>query len=277
MVTDMRGFRVGSEPIERTGTLATAGERVRYRVRGDGPPLLLMHGLGAPLELWRPLEPWLTDFQLVTFDPPGAGLSTTPEGPFGMDRFAEVAEELLSQLGLGSANVLGLSFGGMIAQELAHRSPERVERLVLCSTVYRCTSNLTGAAILAGRKLGYRPSQLATPLTEKAAARAASLRNLYTFAKRRPSGRGVYVQLRAAMTWNSRSWLDQVDMPTLVIAGSDDPIIPLSQSRTIAARIPNSRLEVIPGGGHLWTLKRPHQASRLIGDFLAESPSIIAR
>jgi pimeloyl-ACP methyl ester carboxylesterase len=269
----MRGFTVGSQPIERTGTLTTAGERVRYRVRGAGPPLLLIHGLGAPLELWRPLEPSLSDFQTVTFDPPGAGLSTTPEGPFGMDRFAEVAADLLGHLGVESASVLGFSFGGMIAQEFAHRSPEQVDRLVLCSTVYRCTSNLTGAV----RRLAYRPYRPTTPVAEKAMARATSLHQLYSFAKRRPSGRGVYVQLRAAMTWTSLSWLDQLDMPTLVIAGNDDPIIPLSQSQTIAARIPDCRREVIPGGGHLWTLKQPGKASRMIRGFLREVPSLVAR
>jgi poly(3-hydroxyoctanoate) depolymerase len=274
-VTDMRSSTVECNPIESTGSLATAGQHVRYRVCGEGPPPLLIHGLGAPLELWRPLEPFLGDFQTVTFDPPGAGLSTTPEGPFGMDRFAEVAEDILSHVGLDSANVLGFSFGGMIAQELAHRCPERVERLVLCSSVYRCTSNLTGAMTLAGRRLAH-PVNVGTPVGDRTAARAASVRQLYTFAKLRPSGRGVYVQLRAAMMWSSLPWLDQIDMPALVIAGGDDPIIPLSQSRTIAARIPNCRLQVIPGAGHLWTLKQPHRAARLIGSFLGETPSLAA-
>jgi pimeloyl-ACP methyl ester carboxylesterase len=72
------------------------------------------------------------------------------------------------------------------------------------------------------------------------------------------------------MTWTSLAWLDQLEMPSLVIAGNHDPIIPLSQSRTIAARIPDCRLEVIPGGGHLWTLKQPGRASRMIRDFLRD-------
>lgn len=126
---------------EQTGFLKTAGQRVRYRVRGDGAPLLMLHGIGAPLELWRPLEPKLADFQTITVDPPGSGRSSTPEGSFGMREYAGVMDALLTHLRLDSAHVLGLSLGGMIAQELAYRSPGRVERLVLASTSCGWTLN----------------------------------------------------------------------------------------------------------------------------------------
>jgi pimeloyl-ACP methyl ester carboxylesterase len=89
-----------------TGYVETAGQRVRYRVKGEGPPLLMIHGIGAPLEFWSRLEPYLEDFQMITVDPPGTGRSSTPRGRFGMREFApERVEKLVlasTTCGLGS-------------------------------------------------------------------------------------------------------------------------------------------------------------------------------
>jgi pimeloyl-ACP methyl ester carboxylesterase len=255
-----------------TGFLEAEEQRVRYRVRGDGPPLLMIDGLGAPLEFWRPLEARLGDFQTITVDAPGAGRSSTPVGAFGLERFADVMGDLLEHLDIDSAGVLGLSLGGMIAQELAHRCPERVQKLVLCSTAYRRSYNARGMAILARRaRDGYRRHRDRSSGVQSTSASDARLRLLPRDLGALPSGCGFVLQMRAARNWSSRAWLDQLEMPVLVIAGGDDVLLPVSQSRRIAKTVRRGRLVVIPGGGHLWVLKEPADAGGIIRQFLLES------
>jgi pimeloyl-ACP methyl ester carboxylesterase len=114
--------------------LDVLGERVRYYVRGEGEPLLMIHGIGAPLEFWRPLDTQLDGVMTISVDPPGSGLSSVPHRYFRMREFAAVFEQVLSRLGLDHVDVMGFSLGGMMAQEFARRSPERVRKLVLAST-----------------------------------------------------------------------------------------------------------------------------------------------
>lgn len=256
-----------------TGFIKTAGQRVRYRVRGEGPPLLMIHGIGAPLELWRPLESRLSDFCTITVDPPGAGHSSTPRGRFSMRQFAEVMDDLLTHLRLDRANVLGLSLGGMMALELARRSPERVEKLVLASTSCGWSPNPMTMSIVATpvRYYARRHHEQDAPVRyDQQVEQDPSLLRLqwelrgdYT-----PSVRGYLVQLRAALTWSSRPWLRRLEMPVLAIAGSDDSIVPVANSRTIASAVRDGRLEVVPGGKHLCLFKESVKTSRLIRDFL---------
>src|SRR3954464_15720444 len=111
-----------------------AGLRLRVGRHGSGPPLLLITGIGAHLDMWSPFARFAGERELITFDPPGAGLSQRPRRPLRMTGLAGVLTELLDALGLERVDVLGYSFGGGLAQELAHRAPERVRRLVLCAT-----------------------------------------------------------------------------------------------------------------------------------------------
>ena len=121
----------------RTGIPAfvgAAGLRLRVGRRGAGRPLLLITGIGANLDMWAPFARLVDDRELIAFDPPGAGLSQRPRHPLRMQGLAQVVRELLDALGLERVDVLGYSFGGALAQELARRAPNRVRRLVLCAT-----------------------------------------------------------------------------------------------------------------------------------------------
>ncbi len=111
-----------------------AGLRLRVGRHGSGPPLLLITGIGAHLDMWAPFARHAGERELIAFDPPGAGLSQRPRRPLRMRGLARVVAALLDALGLERVDVLGYSFGGGLAQELAHRAPERVRRLVLCAT-----------------------------------------------------------------------------------------------------------------------------------------------
>ena len=107
---------------------------LRVARRGSGPPLLLINGIGAPIEMWEPLARRLDGRELITFDLPGSGQSRPPAAPMRMSGFARVVLGLLDALGQQRVDVLGYSFGGLVAQELARRAPARVRRLVLCAT-----------------------------------------------------------------------------------------------------------------------------------------------
>lgn len=264
---------------EHSGYFHSAGQRVRYRTRGDGPPLLMIHGIGAPLEFWQPLEPKLNGFRTITVDPPGSGLSSLPEGHFGMAQYAEVMDDLLTHLRLHSANVLGLSLGGMIAQELAHRSPDRIDTLVLASTAPGWTLNparlaafATPARLLA-RRLGGRSAASSGTVPADDEREDFFLLKLHWQARQTfsPSLRRYALGLRAAWTWTSRPWLSQLAMPVLAISGSDDPIVPAANGRYIASTVRNGRLEIFPGGGHLCILRESTKASRLISAFVRDS------
>jgi poly(3-hydroxyoctanoate) depolymerase len=261
-----------------TGFIESAGQGVRYRVRGDGPPLLMIHGVGAPLEFWRPLEEELEDFQTITVDAPGAGRSSTPRGSFGMRQYAGVMDDLLTHLGLDSVNVLGLSLGGMMAQELAHRSPQRVEKLVLASTTCglgsvpvhpRAWAAIANPARFYSRR-HYR--KIAPILYGRQIIEDPALLEEHLEIRRRckPSIRGHYAQLRAASTWTSLPWLRKLDMPVLVIVGSDDQLVPVINGRMIASTVRDGRLEIIEGGSHVCLVQESAHTSRLIRGFLQE-------
>jgi poly(3-hydroxyoctanoate) depolymerase len=114
--------------------VSAAGLRLRVGRRGAGRPLLLITGIGAHLDMWAPFARLVDDRELIAFDPPGAGLSQRPHHALRMQGLAQIVRELLDALGLERVDVLGYSFGGALAQELARRAPNRVRRLVLCAT-----------------------------------------------------------------------------------------------------------------------------------------------
>src|SRR3954462_5213357 len=110
-----------------------AGLRLRVGRHGSGPPLLLITGIGAHLDMWSPFARFAGDRELIAFDPPGAGLSQRPRRPLRMGGLADVVAQLLDVMRLDRGDGLGYSFGGALAQELARRAPDRVRRLVLCA------------------------------------------------------------------------------------------------------------------------------------------------
>jgi poly(3-hydroxyoctanoate) depolymerase len=117
-----------------TEFVAVDGLRLRMVRHGEGRPLLLINGLGAALEMWMPLVRHLGDYEVITFDMPGCGLSTTPRRPLGMRALAGIVDAMMRTVGRSRAHVVGYSLGGLVAQELAYRHPRRVDRLVLCAT-----------------------------------------------------------------------------------------------------------------------------------------------
>ena len=255
-----------------------SGQAVRVRVRGDGPPLLLINGLGANISMWEPLLEALEGFQLVTFDAPGTGGSKAPFLPYPLSRIADIAAEVLDELGHDQVDVLGYSLGGGVAQELARRHPERLRRLVLVST--SCgTGAIPGAlrALLAVTtparhyiKSGHR---VAMKMVTLAPAEQASERLRGQSGKRQqeapPTVRGYMLQMNAFARFGSLPWLQSIEQPTLLVSGTHDRLVPIANSALLAAHLPNARLHIADQWGHYLLQDPASGAAAAIADFLS--------
>jgi poly(3-hydroxyoctanoate) depolymerase len=211
-----------------TDMVRVGGLSVRVRVEGAGEPLLLLNGLTRPLESWGPLAEALSGRTLVSFDAPGVGESPTPMLPLSIPMLARTAESVLDEAGFGSADVLGFSHGGAVAQQLAYQSPARVRRLVLASTT-------CGIGSVSGTRDALR--SLRTPREDNAWPR--------------PDVVGAFWHSLAIATWSSIPFLAAIRVPTLVVCGSRDRIAPPANSRLLARRIPDATLAMLPTGHDL--------------------------
>jgi poly(3-hydroxyalkanoate) depolymerase len=252
---------------------------VRVAHRGAGAtPLLLINGIGAHLNMWGPLERRLDGREVIAFDAPGTGESSRPSRPLRMEALADLVAELLDVLGHSSVDVLGVSFGGALGQELAHRHPERVRRLVLCATsagVVGVPPRPLPALFLMTPARYYHPAIFRFMMPRIVGGRTARDSEVLAAQagprlSRPPDPLGYLFQLYATAGWTSAHWLHRLRQPTLVIAGDDDRAIPLGNGRLLARRIPNARLHVIEGGGHLFVLDQPESIVGEIHAFLDE-------
>jgi pimeloyl-ACP methyl ester carboxylesterase len=245
------------------------GTRLRVATRGEGTPILLINGVGANLSIWGPLARQMPDRRVISFDAPGIGGSDAPRRPMRLPALADLTRDLIAELGYDRIDVVGHSLGGMIALELAHRSPERVRRLVLCNTApglplllspnplaYAAVFTPLRSRLLVSAAAGGRTAR-DPALTEKMASNRTD----------RPSWTGLLRQLYAAPGWSSWPWLHRIQHQTLVVVGSEDPLILPANSRLLAWRMPNATLRTVPGGGHLLSLDQPEAFAQLIDEF----------
>jgi poly(3-hydroxyalkanoate) depolymerase len=266
---------------EESRTLVVRGQQVRVVVRpprgalADTPPLLLCNGIGASLEVLRPLVDALhPDRGVVRFDVPGVGGSPLPRAPYSMAVLASWLGALVTEVGFRRFDVLGLSWGGGVAQQLAFHCPRRVRKVVLVATG-------TGSLMVPARLEVLR--KMMTPRRHRDPAYAARVagelyggtlradpeRGASLLHQARPVGpkRGYYYQLAAGFGWSSLPCLPFLRQPTLVLAGDDDPIIPVVNAHLMARLIPRSRLHVYHGG-HLAVLTESDELAPVIERFL---------
>jgi poly(3-hydroxyalkanoate) depolymerase len=262
----------------RTSHVDVGGLRVRIATQdGDGVPLLLITGIGAHIDMWEPFARRMPDQRLIAFDAPGTGGSQRPCLPLRLPALAARVVALLDRLGVERADVLGYSWGGGLAQVLARRAPDRVRRLVLCATSVGLGSvppKPLAALILATPARYYHPALFrltVPPLAGGRTRRDPDALDVQAAARlsHPPSPLGYAYQLYAAASFSSLPWLHRLTQPTLVVAGDDDPVVPLANARLLASRIPHARLHVVRGGGHLFLLDEPEQAVPEIQRFLA--------
>ncbi len=246
-------------PPQRMRILTVGGRAMRVSVREgtqDWPPLLLCNGIGASLELFQPFVDALDPRRpVIRFDMPGIGGSPAPVVPYHVATLPSLLAGLLDQLGYAQADVLGISWGGGLAQQFALSRPDRVRRLVLVATG-------PGALMVPGhprvllRMLSPRrhrdPGHAVRIAGELYGGRAredpALARDLLHATTRLGPARGYFYQLIAAIGWTSLPWLPKLRPPTLILAGDDDPIIPLVNARIMHRLIPRSQLHIYHGG-----------------------------
>jgi poly(3-hydroxyalkanoate) depolymerase len=265
-------------PEAHISTIDVGGQRLRVAIqpgRGDGRPLLLLNGIGANLEVLQPFVDALdAGIETIRVDLPGTGGSPTPSIPQRLPGLAHLIARLLDRLGYPAVDLLGISWGGALAQQFAFQHPTRCRRLVLVSTatgtvmVPGCPSAL---ARLATPRRYRDPAYLATIAAQLYGGRLRSnpeLAATYGQVVRSGGTRGYYWQVLGSAGWTSIFWLHRLRQPTLILAGTDDPIVPLVNARIMACLIPRSKLQVFDDG-HLGLLTSADELAPVVQGFLA--------
>ncbi|MFM0006486.1 poly(3-hydroxyalkanoate) depolymerase [Paraburkholderia dipogonis] len=251
--------------------------RVATRQGSDAsPPLLIFNGIGANLELVEPFVAALEDVSVIIFDVPGVGGSPAPVVPYRFSTLSVLSERLLSRLGYdGPVDVLGVSWGGALAQQFARLYPARCRRLILAATspgVIMVPAKLSVLSKLIGPRRYTDPAYLQEVGAEiygGAYRRNPSLLRDHARHIQAPRGRGYLYQLLAASGWSSLPWLGALRQTTLVMHGNDDPIVPLTNAKILAARIPHATLYVIDDG-HLFLITRAREVAPVVRRFLRQ-------
>ena len=250
------------------------GLDIAYKRVGEGPPLVFVHGAAVDSRMWRPqVDALADDFTVVAWDEPGAGRSSDVPADFGLADYADCLAEVIEALALGPAHVAGLSWGGTLVLELYRRHPGRVATLILADTYAgwkgslpeeEVQARLAGARqmlaapaeefdpTLPGLFAGDPPDDFVSLLEEIAAAvRPDTLR----------------IQQTLMAEADQRDLLPDIAVPTLLIWGELDARSPLDVARQFEQAIPDTKLHVIPGVGHVSNLEAPEQFNAVVREF----------
>ena len=243
------------------------------------PPLILLNGIGAKLEALNGFVDALNpEIGVIVFDVPGVGGSPKPSKPFRMPDLAKTMAALLAHYGHAQADVFGVSWGGALAQQFAYTCPGHCRRLVLGATAPSSIQIPRKPMAMMSMMNPARFAQKDFVANNAAKMYGGRLRtnpeSIKGLDEHRAGGTGsmgaMMYQLMALMGWTSLHWLNQIKQPTLVIAGTDDPVVSPTNAQTIANRIPNARLELVDCG-HLFILTMPDEIAAMIDGFLGGS------
>jgi pimeloyl-ACP methyl ester carboxylesterase len=250
------------------------GVRIAYEVAGTGEPVLLVQGLGYPRWGWEPVAERLApDFSIVSFDNRGVGESDVPRGPYTVAQLAADAVAVLDAAGLRRAHVVGASLGGMIAQQLAIAYPDRVEKLVLVCT----TPGGTDAYPMPEQTIRLFAEAANLPLEEamrqfvenSVVVRGELVETLVRRRLERPLDLdGWRAQAAAGLGWDAGGRLGEIRAPTLVLHGTEDNVVDCRNAGLLGERVPDARVQLFPGTGHLFFWEAPDEFAQAIREFL---------
>jgi 3-oxoadipate enol-lactonase len=252
----------------------SSGVRISYERVGDGPPVLLMQGLGYGRWGWDPVvAPLAERFSVLRYDNRGIGESDVPPGPYTARQLAEDGVAVLDAEGVERAHVVGTSLGGMAAQELAATFPERVDRLVLACT----TPGGADAVPIPARTLALiaEAPQLAPEVAlrrfvENALAPSVGdglVDEIYALRLANPPDPvGWQAQAAAGVTFDGSAL--RIGAPTLIVHGTKDAVVDVGNAQLLAERIPGARVELFEGCGHLFFWEQPERFARVVKEFL---------
>ncbi|MFL5798988.1 MAG: alpha/beta fold hydrolase [Actinomycetota bacterium] len=251
--------------VARLDRVEIGRHTVAYRSAGSGPPLVLLHGFLCDSRVWpRELEDLSDRFTIVAWDAPGAGESSDPPDPFTIGDWADCLAAFLDEVGIERAHILGLSWGGLLAQELYRLHRSRVLGLILADT-YAGWKGSLGEEV-AAQRLARCERESSFPAEEFVARwvpvefftdASPELRQEMAAVVAEFHPVGFRLMARALADNDTTDLLPTIDVPTLLLWGDGDRRSPLSVAEQFRSRIPRAELEVIPGAGHVSNMERP--------------------
>lgn len=259
--------------MEKVGGRTLRVARWRLDMPSDHAPILFFNGIGANIEAVAPLAEALSDRGFIMFDMPGVGKSPDPLIPYNTTTMSWITAQLLARFGLDEVDVMGISWGGAMAQHFALQYPGRTKRLVLVATS-------AGMLMIPGNPAAL--TKMANPRRYlDAEFMAQHFETLYGGALGNSSGKGGHMarltppsprgymyQLIAMLGWSSAPALPFMKKETLILMGDEDQIVPLLNGKFLNMLIPNSKLVVMEGGGHLFLLSHKEKSIAAIRAFL---------
>ena len=256
------------------------GARIYWEERGTGEPLLMIMGLGYSLEMWGRVVPALAEhYRVVVFDNRGVGRSDVPPGPYSIVGMAADAEAVMRAAGLECAHVLGVSMGGMIAQEFALQYPARVHSLVLGCTAFGgpravpASPAVIGIMLARARMDAEDAVRAMVPyIYDAGTPRERIEEDLALRRQTLPTPEGYMAQVMALMLWSSYDRLPAISAPTLVVHGATDELVPPENGRLLAERIPGAELLILPSASHIYFTDQPDASLGATLAFLRRHP-----
>jgi 3-oxoadipate enol-lactonase len=253
------------------------GARIYWDEQGAGEPLLLIMGLGYPSVMWHRSRPVLAQqYRTIALDNRGSGQSDVPSGQYTITLMASDVAAVLDAAGEESAHVFGVSMGGMIAQEFALQYPHRVRSLILGCTAAGGPTAVRAEAevnrVLMSRELTPEErAQAMRPYVYDSHTPVEKIEeDLEIRRKWIPRPEGYSAQLQGILAWESCSRLPQITVPTLVIHGESDRLIPPANGKLIAERIPGAEFALLPHASHIFATDQPEAAHKAVLKFLSE-------
>ncbi|MCI0453906.1 MAG: alpha/beta hydrolase [Candidatus Dadabacteria bacterium] len=287
----------------KSGKIEVNNINIYYEIHGEGEPLLLIEGLGYSNWMWFKQIPAISRaYKVIVFDNRGVGNTDKPDSEYTIETMADDAAGLLKALGVDSAHVLGVSMGGFIAQELALNYPDMIKSLILVSTSLGGKdsmpkgSNLWNSFVklwglmpdvleLSGKGSSPIPLNPFGLTPEKKIRYGLSLAFTPEYFKNHPEEIDRIVewrlsnpqppyawkrQLIAGMNFDAAQRAGQINVPTLVVTGSEDRVIPPERSKRLAEEIPNSRFITLEGTGHLLFIEQAEKFNKIVLGFLQQ-------
>lgn len=244
-----------------------------------GRPLLFFNGIGANLEIAMGLGDMFPGREILTLDVPGVGLSPVTQWPYRHWMLARWIRKLTERFGISEMDVMGVSWGGALAQQFAFQYRDRVKRLILCATT-------AGMTMIPGK-----PASLSKMADTRRYADPEFMRE--NFAKlygdladesagrhieslMPPDPKGYIYQLLAFAGWSSLPFIRFLKMPSLIIMGDEDSIVPVANGHILNFALPDARLHIIEGGGHLFLVTRADETSQIIHGFLGDDEAALS-
>lgn len=258
--------------------IQTARLNMYCEINGEGEPLLMIRGLGSTCEGFKPQVDGLSPhFRVISFDNRCVGRSDQPQTPFTIADMADDTAALLDELDVESAHVFGVSLGGMVAQELVLRHPQKVRRLVLACTHAgaRTATRAPDWAVAVFNESTQKPRaealKASVPILfarKTIDERAELIEEALAVMKNNNQPKASYLlQLGAVMKHDTIDRLNQITHPTLVMTGTEDTLVDPRNSRLIAARIPGARLIEFKETGHVFFTEKADEVNRALIEF----------